>query len=89
MPDSRPTCESLELAARIELAVRPALPPPHEPAARTLIKDMIGALDDHFFEMHSSQGHERIRFAEVSLSGAFLMLDVVPEDIFVRLAPGL
>ena len=70
-------------SARIELLLRPPLAAPFEISAKQVVSQLLSQLDDHYFELHSSQGHERIRLAEVSSTGAFVMLDVVPEDIFV------
>ena len=70
--------------ARVELFLRPPLPPPFEPAAKACIDAMIAQLHDHYFVMTRQRldGSKRIQLAEVSTTGAFLQLDLLPEDIF-------
>lgn len=64
--------------ARLELLLKPPLSPVTEAAAAPLVEAMLAQLNDHYFVMRSN----RIKLAELSTTGAFMMLDVIPEDIF-------
>ena len=67
---------------RIELMLRPALPEPYELSAQALVSELISTLSDAHFVMR----RERMHVAEVSTTGAFLMIDVIPEDIYAYLS---
>lgn len=64
--------------ARIELLIKPPLSAPTDEAAQPVVEAMLTQLNDHYFVMRSN----RIKVGEVSSTGAFLMLDIIPEDIF-------
>ena len=69
--------------ARLELLLKPPLWPVTVAAAAPLVEAMLAQLNDHYFVMRS----HRIRLAELSSTGGFMMLDVIPEDIFACAQP--
>ena len=72
---------------RVELMIRPPLPPPFAASAHAFVDALVSAISDEHFMVRScppegcETGHERLRFVEVSSTGAFLQFDVMPEDI--------
>ena len=72
---------------RVELMIRPPLPPPFEASGHAFVDALVSAISDEHFMVRScppegcEKGHERLRFVEVSSTGAFLQFDVMPEDL--------
>ena len=67
---------------RVDFFVRPPLPAPFDTAAKGCIDAMLTQLHDHYFVLRSN----RIKLGEVSTTGAFVQLDLIPEDIYVYLS---
>ena len=71
---------------RIELLLHPPLAPPFAASAQRAIDDLLRQLTDNHKDEHFVMRRERIKLAEVSTTGAFVMLDIAPEDIYAYLS---
>ena len=62
--------------------IRPPLPPPFTTSGEAMVEELIRVLSDPHFVMR----HGRLKLAEASSTGAFIMIDVIPEDIYAYLS---
>lgn len=65
-------------AARLEMMLRPPLSVPFPQSGSSWTQSLVHVLHNEHFKLRQ----QRVQCVEVSSTGSFLILDVVPEDIF-------